>query len=113
SIWPHLWKRLGREGQLPALDQSLAAIAACGLAAIRARTSRSSESYTIHSGVAAAARDHTGELFRNAADTEAAVYWDAVYAQVYERNSDGTVGNTTAMVYAGLAAVPYLMRREQ
>jgi hypothetical protein len=45
-------------------------------------------------------------------DTEAAAYWDAGYRYAPGETGDrGT--NTGLMVRAGLAAVPYLMRRQQ
>jgi hypothetical protein len=45
-------------------------------------------------------------------DACAAAYWDAVYRYASGEDGDGTV-RTGLMVRAGLAAVPYLIRREQ
>jgi len=70
---------------------------------------REPESYTIHPGVAAAGRSQAGVPFRDAVDTEAAAYWDAVFDYASGETGDGAV-RTGLVVRAGLAAVPYLIR---
>jgi hypothetical protein len=108
--WADLWTRLGRDGQPPVLDRALTGIAARGLAAVRAEVGEASESYAVHPGVAAAGRTQAGEEFRDSVDAEAAAYWDAVYKYASGKTGDGTV-RTGLLVRAGLAAVPYLIRR--
>jgi hypothetical protein len=110
--WADLWTRLGRDGQPPALDQVLPAVAARGLVAVRPETASECESYAVHPGVAAAGRAQAGQAFQDAVDTEAAAYWEAVYRYASGETGDGTV-RTGLTVRAGLAAVPYLIRRQQ
>jgi hypothetical protein len=110
--WADLWTRLALDGQPPGLDDALAAVAARGLIALRAEAGDVREQYTIHPGVAAAGRAKAGEAFRDAVDREAAAYWEAAYRYAAGETGDGGT-NTGLMVRAGLAAVPYLMRRQQ
>jgi tetratricopeptide (TPR) repeat protein len=110
--WADLWTRLERDGQPPALDRALAAVAARGLIAIRAGTADEYESYAVHPGVAAAGRAQAGTPFRDAVDAGAAGYWIAVFRYASGEDGDGTV-RTGLAVRAGLAAVPYLIRRRQ
>jgi hypothetical protein len=110
--WPDLWHRLSRGGEPPGLGQALADVAAAGLATIRQHDDDASESYAVHPGVAEAGRTHAGAPFRDAADTEAAAFWDAVYRHAsWEAGDDGV--DTELLVRAGLAAVPYLARQHQ
>jgi hypothetical protein len=133
--WAGLWRRLGRDGQPPGLDQALTAIAARGLASIRdgadhadaagpahpdpvgpgpagiqSPSRDAGASYPVHPGVAEAGRAHAGGGFRDATDTEAGAFWDAVYRQASGEAGGGTV-HTGLAVRAGLAAVPYLVRQ--
>jgi hypothetical protein len=115
--WADLWNRLGLDGPPPDPDQALAAVAAQGLIAVRhepgsSAVRREPESYAVHPGVAEAGRDQAGKPFRDAADTETAAYWDAVYRSASGEAGDGGV-DTGLLVRAGLAAVPYLLRQEQ
>jgi tetratricopeptide (TPR) repeat protein len=110
--WADLWTRLGLEEQRPGLDEALTAVAARGLIAILGDAADARAWYAIHPGVAAAGRAQAREPFQDAVDTEAAAYWEAGY-----RDASGETGDhgtdTGLMVRAGLAAVPYLMRRQQ
>jgi tetratricopeptide (TPR) repeat protein len=110
--WADLWRRLGRDGGPPSLDQALAAVAAAGLAAIRPGAKDADGTYALHPGVAEAGRSHAGQPFQDAVDIEAADYWAAVYEQASSLTNDGSV-HTTLLVRAGLAAVPYLLRQQQ
>jgi tetratricopeptide (TPR) repeat protein len=110
--WAGLWTRLELDGQPPALDRALTAIAAQGLIAVRPETDSKDESYAVHPGVAAAGRAQAGTPFRDAADIETAAYWATVFRYASGENDDGTV-HTGLLVLAGLAAVPYLIRRQQ
>ncbi|HEX3963297.1 MAG TPA: CHAT domain-containing protein [Trebonia sp.] len=110
--WAALWARLAMGGQPPGLDEALAAVAARGLIAVRGEAADARESYAIHPGVAAAGRAQAGEGFRDAVDAEATACWDTVFRYASGETGDrGT--DTRLMVRAGLAAVPYLMRRQQ
>jgi tetratricopeptide (TPR) repeat protein len=110
--WVDLWTRLALDGQPPGLDEALIAVAARGLIAVRGEAADARQSYPIHPGVAAAGRAQAGQPFREAVDTEAAAYWDAGYR--YASGETGDRGTDTGLIVrAGLAAVPYLMRRQQ
>ena len=110
--WVGLWTWLGLDGQPLPLDQALAALAAQGLTTVRPETGSEIESYAVHPGVAAAGRIQAGEAFRDAVDAKAAEFWHAVYRYASGETSDGGI-HTGVVVRAGLAAVPYLIRRQQ
>jgi tetratricopeptide (TPR) repeat protein len=112
SNWAELWRRLGHPGQLADIDAALAAIATRGLAAIRAGSDEAAESYGIHPGVAAAGRAQAGQPFRDAVDVAAAAYWRAIHRYASGENDEGSV-HTGRLVRAGLASVPYYLRRQQ
>jgi tetratricopeptide (TPR) repeat protein len=110
--WADLWRRLGRDREPPALDHALVAVAATGLAATLPQASTARESYGIHPGVAEAGRDQAGTPFQDAADTETAAFWIGVHERASGAAGGGTV-DTGLLVRAGLAAVPYLLRRRR
>jgi hypothetical protein len=133
--WADLRERLGLDGPPPDLDAALKAIAGQGLIAVHGEPEsgavrhepgsgavqnepgsytarREPESYAVHPGVAAAGRAQAGKQFRDAADTETAAYWDAVFRSASGDTGDGGI-DTGLLVRAGLAAVPYLTRQEQ
>jgi hypothetical protein len=110
DTWGGLWDRLGLDGPPPEPGQAIAAIAARGLVAV----AHEPESYAIHPGVAEAGRAEAGKPFREAADAEAAAFWVGVFQSASGETGDGTGAVDTGLVVrAGLAAVPYLLRREQ
>ena len=109
--WADLWARLGLDGQPPGPYEALAALAAQGLIAVRPETEESNESYGIHPGVAAAGRTRAGQDFRDVVDTKLGAYW-AMIGQ-YAREREEEARTTGLVVRAGLAAAPYLMRREE
>ena len=110
GTWASLWGRLERDEQPPGLNQALAVLSARGLAVIRGEGD-SYESCAVHPGVAAAGRAAAGEQFRYFADTEVSGFWATVFGQA--SGEDGGSVNTAVLVRAGLAAVPYLVRRQQ
>ena len=112
ALWPQLEDELGRDGGPPDLDRTLAEVAACGLASIRGEAADGHASYLVHPGVAEAGRGHAGKPFRDAADSGAATFWDAVHRRASGHSADGSV-DTGLLVRAGLAAVPYLLRQHQ
>lgn len=109
--WASLWNRLGRDGEPPRLDQALPALAALGLAAIRAGNDDVGEAYTVHPGVARAGRDQAGKPFQDAVDAGVSQYWACVFS--HATGGTDEVTDTALLVRAGLAEVPYLMRQEQ
>jgi tetratricopeptide (TPR) repeat protein len=112
ASWADLWQRLGRDGEPPDLDQGLAAVSATSLVTIRPAVNGTDETYPVHPGVAEAGRGHAGQLFRDAADTVSAGFWEAVHLSEYAQAGGGNV-DTGLLVRAGLAAVPYLLRQQQ
>jgi tetratricopeptide (TPR) repeat protein len=110
--WVDLWQGLGRNGQPPGMDQSLAALAAHGLAAIRETDSTEGESYAVHPGVAAAGRDHAGNSYQAAVDAVIGPSWYVTFWHA-SKSTDESGVDTALMVRAGLAAIPYLLRQEQ
>ena len=110
--WSDLWHELGRDDEPLGLDETLAIVAATGLAAIRPATHPALAFYALHPGVAEAGRAGAGIRFRDAVDTEATAFWAAVFQQASGWTDDGTV-HTALAVRAGLAAVPYLVRQQQ
>jgi len=110
--WDALWNRLNQDGLPPDLAQALSSIAGRGLVAIREKTNEADESYAVHPGVAEAGRAQAGTPFQDAVDTEAAAFWTAIYERASGETGDGTV-HTGLEVRAGLAAVPYLLRKDQ
>jgi tetratricopeptide (TPR) repeat protein len=110
--WVDLWQGLGRNGQPPCMDQSLAALAAHGLAAIRETNSTEDESYTVHPGIAAAARDQAGHSYQAAVDAVIGPSWYVTFWDA-SKGTDESGVDTALMVRAGLAAIPYLLRQEQ
>ena len=109
--WAGLWTRLRLDGEPPGLEQALTMLATLGLVAVRLKTDSDNESYAIHPGVAAAGRAQAGAPFRDAVDAEVAAFWNAVSR--YASGENGGVVRTRLSVRAGLAAVPYLIRRQQ
>ena len=64
--------------------------------------------YRVHPGVAAAITAQAGQELREAADAGLAAFWRTVSRQAREREGGEDSG---AVVRAGLAAAPYLLRR--
>jgi CHAT domain len=112
ASWAGLWNRLGREGEPPALDQALSALAAQGLATIRTGADDGGQSYAVHPGVAAAGRADAGQSFYLAVDDQVALYWEATFRYASGEAGDNGV-HTGLVVRAGMAAVPYLVRQER
>jgi len=111
SSWEDLQHRLGRTGEPPDLDQALAAIAIQSLATIPPDADESHKPYTVHPAVAAAGRAFCGTPFQDAVDTGTAAFWDSLF-----RRASGDAGgavHTELLVWAGLSAVPYLMRQRR
>jgi tetratricopeptide (TPR) repeat protein len=109
--WGGLWERLGRDGQLPALDMALEAVVGRGLVVKLARAEDDDEFYAIHPGVSAAGRVHAGQPFRKTVDVTAAFFWRS--GLEYASRETSQYVDTGLIVRAGFGAVPYLIRQEQ
>ncbi len=109
--WAGLWQRLALGGQPLELDQTLAAVAAVGLVAVRSGTGDAGGGYAVHPGVAAAGRARAGRAFQAAVDAGTAGFWAVVFRQA--SGEGGGAVDTGLLVRAGLAAVPYLVRLEE
>ena len=112
--WADLWRRLGRAGDPPAPEPLLGVLA--GAALIQpdppphdGNGQTPAVSYRMHPGVAQAIRAAAGPGVREATDTELAEFWRQVAGQATEQEG-GEAGQL--IVRAGLAAAPYLLRRQ-
>jgi tetratricopeptide (TPR) repeat protein len=112
AIWGDLWRRRGRDGQPPALDNALEVIADRGLVVKLAKTDDNDEIYAIHPGVSDAGRVCAGRSFQDTVDAAAAFLWRSGLEYASRETSQYDV-NTKLIVRAGFAAVPYLIRQEQ
>lgn len=99
--WAGLWRRLDRLGDPPEPDTLVASLT--GAALVHAEDA----GYQIHPGVADAVRTTAPAELRTAVDTTLAAWWQAVAEHAMAR-AGGEHGR--AVVRAGLAAAPYLLR---
>ena len=116
--WADLWRRLDRPGDPPESSPLLDVLTLATLiqpdtppiTADSIQPSKhmksSSVAYRMHPGVAAGIQAATSPETRDAADTEMAAFWTTV-AEQGERESGE---DSSAIVRAGLAAAPYLLR---
>jgi hypothetical protein len=115
--WGDVWRRLGRAGDPPEPGPLLDVLAAAAL--IQPESSSVGQGqpadgavqepvrYRMHPGAAAAVQVAAGSEVGAAADTELGAFWESVSYQAWQRE-DGE--DTATVVYAGLAAAPYLLR---
>jgi tetratricopeptide (TPR) repeat protein len=122
ATWGNLWRRLDRPGDPPDPEPLLETLATAALIqpemAGPARSSQPGDSglpllvtYRMHPGVVAAigtVLDSATLDVREAADAGLAAFWLAVADQAQEREGGEDSG---MVVWAGLAAAPYLLRR--
>ncbi len=106
-----LWDRLQMAGGPLDLDESVAALAACGLVTIEAAKDENSGSYFIHPGIVASARTQAGRQFQETVDAALAAFW--VTAAQLAMQREGEDGTTAIVIHGGLAAAPYLTRRQE
>jgi len=113
--WADLWRRLDRPDAPPEPGPELAALVSAALvqvevlSAARADRQTAAEAYRMHPAVAAAITSSSREQVKAAVDAELGAFWQALASQA-TRLPDGE--DTGMVVQAGLAAVPYLLRRE-
>jgi hypothetical protein len=110
--WADVWKRLGRPEPIPTLAEALAPLVAAGL--VEKVTSESDDEafvVKVHPGVAEAGRVEAGPDFQAAVDQELAATWRAALNRATAAyGKEPWAGPLT--VRAGLAAFPYLSRRQ-
>ena len=109
--WEDLRNRLGRTGQLPDLDRAVAAIVGQGLVSIPPNAEKNRKPYAVHPAIASCGRDLAGPEFQEAVDIEISLFWESVFRRA-SGDGEGTV-NTAMLVWAGLSAVPYLIRQQR
>jgi hypothetical protein len=114
ASWASLWRRLARPGDPPAAGPLLDALTGAALAQADppARNDGNGSgqklvAYRMHPGVAQAIRASNHPDVQAATDTELAAMWLRVSASAHGREG-GEAGH--AIVSAGLAAAPYLLR---
>jgi CHAT domain len=103
--WADLWRRLDQPGDSPPHEPLLDTLTRAALIQSEDGTP---VTYRVHPGVASAITTAAGPGIRDAADTGLAAFWAAVSVGAREREGGEDSG---LVVAAGLAAVPYLLRR--
>jgi tetratricopeptide (TPR) repeat protein len=111
--WADLLKRLGRLETAPGLDELIARLVAVGLVEKKA-VGHDGQAFQllIHPGVAEAGRAEAGPAFQAAVDAELAVAWHTWMNQGLEQYGK-TPDARKLIVRAGIAAFPYLSRRQE
>jgi tetratricopeptide (TPR) repeat protein len=114
--WADLWRKLEQPGEPPEPDPLLAALSNAALIQTDSLQTNENGGHSaksrleIHPGVANAIRATTPHAVRNAADLFLAAFWTAVSEAAKDREG-GEAGH--AVVRAGLAASPYLLRLQE
>jgi tetratricopeptide (TPR) repeat protein len=113
--WADVWRRLGRLGEPPEVQQELDALANAGLIQLEAIAAADGVgeqqplACRMHPAVVDTAAAMAGDEVRSAADIELGAFWEAVAHEA----SDLSGGENSGMVVqAALAAVPYLLRQQ-
>jgi tetratricopeptide (TPR) repeat protein len=110
ATWPRVWARLGHQDQPPPPAATMGLLEAHALVEAVPAGDQEVEGlvrYRVHPGVAEAARAQADPGVQAAVDAELAAFWQAVFWQAM-RAEGGEAGQ--AVVHAGGAAVPYLLR---
>jgi tetratricopeptide (TPR) repeat protein len=111
--WADLWRHLGQPGDPPDPGPLLAALIAAALiqpAPAPGQDSETTVTYRMHPGITQAIRAGAGPETQAATDTELAATWVQVSQQARQQEG-GEAGR--AIIQAGLAAAPYLLRLQQ
>jgi CHAT domain len=111
--WGDLWKRLGHAEPVPDIAELLPPLVAAGLVD-KKQIGEDGKAFEIiiHPGVAEAGRAEAGADFQSAVDIELAATWRTVMAQAQQQYGKSSKAGDL-IVRAGLAAFPYLSRREE
>jgi len=113
GTWTELWRRLDQPGQPPPLAEALDPLVAAALVAADPTDPADPDApvvYRIHPGIAEAIHAATPEPVTAAADAALAAWWTAIADWGIEQEQAGQ-DTSQLVVRAGLAAVPYLLRR--
>ena len=108
DVWPHLWRRLTGPGNPPATDPEIATVAASGLLRVEQDADHANSDFVIHPAVAATGRARAGAQLRHHVDRVLGDYWSSLFVQALDQEADQ--GHGWLILYAGRAALPYLMR---
>ena len=112
ATWAYLWQRLEQPGEPASPPPLLDTLVRAALIQASARRQIEDDkaapaAYRMHPGIAQAIRANTSTSIRDASDTEVAAFWYQVSSQASQLEG-GEAGQ--AIIRAGLAAVPYLLR---
>ena len=111
DVWPHLRQRLARRLDPPTMDPEIATLAARGLIRVERHEvadGLANSDFVIHPAVAAAGRALAGRQLRQHVDRVLGDYWSALFVQALDQEADEGYGQL--LLYAGQAALPYLIR---
>jgi tetratricopeptide (TPR) repeat protein len=110
--WADLWKRLGHSEPARNIAELLTPLVAAGLVDKKPmREDGEAFEILIHPGVAEAGRAEAGTEFQAVVDAELAATWRTVMAHAQDQYGKSP-GAGDLIVRAGLAAFPYLSRRQ-
>jgi hypothetical protein len=110
AAWPHIWQRLGHQGDPPPLTATMAMLEQQALVHAEQLAGQGGEGpvvYRVHPGVAEAARTQAGPDLQAAVDGVLAAFWQALFRQAVQAEGGEASG---VVVHAGRAAAPYLLR---
>ncbi|MBA2696831.1 MAG: AAA family ATPase, partial [Actinobacteria bacterium] len=112
GTWTELWRRLDQPGEPPPMAEMTAPLVANALIAadVDSTDPDAPVVYWIHPGIAEAIHIATPEAVTAAVDTTLATWWTAFAHWGIEQERTGR-DISQLVVQAGLAAVPYLLRR--
>ncbi len=111
--WADLWRRLDQPDDPPPLAAAVAPLVAAALIAAEPANPSDPSTfvrYRIHPGIAEAIHAATPQSITAAVDADLAAWWTAVAIRDIEQEQTGQ-DTSQLVVRAGLAAVPYLLRR--
>ena len=114
--WADLWRRLSQPGDPPGPAPLLAALSAAALIQPSPLPGQDQDddpaviTYLMHPGIAQAIRAEAGPEIQAATDTELAATWTQILQEARQQEG-GEAGY--AIIRAGLAAAPYLLRLQE
>ncbi|MEN9544083.1 MAG: hypothetical protein RLZZ598_916, partial [Pseudomonadota bacterium] len=106
EVWPHLWQQLAPPA--PALAATLAPLVKAALVepvTVNEKVTR----YHLHPGVAECGRSAAGPALGATTDQVLGDLWEARFRQGWATEG---AGSGPLIIHAGMAAAPYLMRRQ-